>query len=108
MIRRWARNLAFATIIIFVIAYIFIYPPLIFFAIPALVITAIAWLWPAPGGILMLVISAPAFYPLSQQGWEISWRWPIYVLLTFFIGSAIMHLVVAWKIRKLRKSQTAL
>jgi hypothetical protein len=97
-----ARIMALATIGVFMAAYIFIYPPLIFFAVPAVLIVTIAWRWPTPGGILMLAISAPGFYPLIQVGWEISWKWPIYVLLVVFISSAVMHLIVAWQIRKLR------
>jgi hypothetical protein len=106
MLRQWARNIAFGIIIVFVIAYIFIYTPLIFFTVPAIVIVAIAWLWPAPGGILMLVISVPGYYPLVNVGWQISWKWPIYILLAIFIASAIMHLIAAWKIRKLRLAFT--
>jgi len=102
--QRAATIIAFTTIAIFVIAYIFIYPPLIFFAIPALLIVIIAWAWPTPGGILMLLISVTGFYQLSNVGWEISWKWPIYILLTIFVGSAVMHLVVAWKIRRLRST----
>jgi hypothetical protein len=105
-IQRTATIIAFTTIAVFVIAYIFIYPPLIFFAIPAFLIATIAWAWPTPGGILMLLISVPGFYPLTQQGWEILWKWPAYVLLTIFVISAVMHLVVAWKIRRLRLVRT--
>jgi hypothetical protein len=101
-LQRAARITAFASIIIFVIAYIFIYPPLIFGAIPALFIVAIAWFWPAPGGVLMLLISVPDFYPLYNVGWDIQWKWPICVLLLVFIGSGLLHLTVAWRIRKRR------
>jgi hypothetical protein len=97
-----ARIIACVTIVVFIISYIFIYPPLIFFTVPAFIIVAIAWRWPTPGGILMLIISVSGIYPLIQVGWEISWKWPIYVLLVVFISSAIMHLIVAWQIGKLR------
>lgn len=106
-LRRTASGIAYATIIVFVITYIFIYPPLIFFAIPSIVIVTIAWGWPAPGAILMLLISVPSFYPLVNVGWEISWKWPIYVLLAVFIVSALMYLVLAWKIRRLRMVGTS-
>jgi hypothetical protein len=101
-----ARVIASTTIAIFIIVYIFIYPPLIFYAMLSLIIVTTAWFWPAPGGILMLVIGLLGFYPLITVGWEMSWKWPIYILLTVFIVSAIMHLIVAWRIRKLRLAFT--
>jgi len=98
---RWAaRIIAFATIIVFIIAYVFIYPPLVFLTIPVLFIIGIAWLWPAPGGFLMLLVGIPSFYPLHEVGWDFQWKWPIYILLLVFITSGVLHLVIAWRRRK--------
>jgi hypothetical protein len=98
--RMIARLTALVPIIIVIIAYFFIYPPVIFFTIPAIAIVIIAWVWPLPGAVLMLMICLTGFYELYQVNWEISWKWPLFLFLGVFFISSIMHFVLAWLQRK--------
>jgi hypothetical protein len=95
-IRLIARLTALVPIGIVFIAYFFIYPPVVLYTIPAIFLVIIAWVWPLPGAVLMLMICFIGFYALFEVGWEISWKWPLFLLLGVFFVSSIFHFVLAW------------
>jgi hypothetical protein len=100
---KWlARLTGFGAIIVFILSYIFIYPPLIIYALFALAIPIIAWFFPIAGGILILLLSTIGIVPLVQVGWAFSWKWPIYILLTIFVISGISNLIYGCRTRKFR------
>lgn len=93
-----SRVTTFAAVIIFAVACIFIYPPILLF--PALFLIGIAWLWPTPGGLLMVFVSVTGFVVLYPIDWDFQWKWPVFVLLFVFYINGIIHLIVAWRNRK--------
>jgi len=100
-----ARITAFVPIVLTVISYTLIYPmPFVFGAIPGLITAGIAWFWPAPGGFLMLLLTIPGFYALFESNWDFQQKLPAYILCLIFIASGFLHLVIAWRERRLRSS----
>ncbi len=97
-----ARIAAFAPIVLNVIIYTLVYPmPFVFGAIPGLITAGIAWFWPAPGGFLMLLLTIPGFYALFESNWDFQQKLPAYILCLTFIASGFLHLVIAWRERRL-------
>lgn len=101
---RWVvRFITIASIIVFVIIYTLVHPwGWVLCAIPALIVFGIAWFWPAPGGLLMLLFSIPAFYNLYESNYDFQLKLPTYILCLIFIASGVWHLIIAWWERRLR------
>lgn len=98
-----ARITAFAPIVINILIYWLIYPmPFVLGAIPGLITAGIAWFWPAPGGFLMLLLTVPGFYALFESNWDFQQKLPAYILCLIFIASGFIHLIIAWRERRLR------
>ena len=98
---RWiARITAFAPIVLTVIVYTLVYPSwFVFGAVPGLVTAGIAWLWLAPGGFLMLLLTVPGFYNLFESNYDFQMKLPAYILCLVFIASGVLHLIIAWRKR---------
>jgi len=97
-----ARVTALAPIFINAILYWLIYPlPFVLGSIPGLVTAGIAWFWPAPGGLLMLLLSIPGFFLLFESNWDFQQKLPVYIFCLTFIASGFLHLIIAWRGRRL-------
>ncbi len=96
---RWAARItAFAPIVINAILYWLIYPlPFVLGSIPGLVTAGIAWFWPAPGGLLMLLLSIPGFFLLFESNWDFQQKLPVYIFCLTFITSGFLHIIIAWR-----------
>jgi len=105
---RWAARItAFAPIVITAIIYTLIYPsPFVFGAIPGLITAGIAWFWPTPGGFLMLLLTIPGFYNLFESNYDFQLKLPAYILCLIFIASGFLHLIIAWRRRKMTRGET--
>jgi len=101
---RWiARITACAPIVLTPIVYTLMYPSWFAFgAIPGLITVGIAWLWPAPGGFLMLLLTIPGFYNLFESNYDFQMKLPAYILCLIFVASGFLHLFIAWRERRLR------
>ena len=98
-----ARITALAPIVINILIYWLIYPmPFVLGAIPGLITAGIAWFWPAPGGFLMLLLTVPGFYALFESNWDFQQKLPAYILCGIFIASGFLHIIIAWRERRLR------
>ncbi|MFC1945988.1 hypothetical protein ACFLW1_02185 [Chloroflexota bacterium] len=96
-----ARVTALAPVVINVILHWFIFPAsFLLGSIPGLIITGIAWFWPAPGGLLMLLITLPGSYLLFESNWDFQQKLPVYIFLVVFTLSGLLHLYAAWLGRK--------
>jgi hypothetical protein len=96
--------------IIALVVFIFIYTVVyldwwVFAAIPALLTLGIAWLWPAAGGTLMLLVGIPAFYNLYDSNYDFQMKLPAYILCLIFIVSGLMHIAASfwWKRGKIKR-----
>jgi len=95
-ILRAARIMTIAAVILFVLVYTVIYLNWwVFFTIPALVTLGIAWLWPAAGGVLMLLVGITAFYNLYTSNAD--HKLPTYILCVIFITGGIMHIAASFR-----------
>jgi len=92
------RITTIAVVIVFAVVYILNYPPVLLF--PALFLVGIAWLWPVPGGILLVIASITGFVVLYPIDWDFQWKWPVFILLLVFYASGVIHLIIAWRNRK--------
>ena len=101
---RWtARIAAFLPIVLTVFIYWLIYPsPFLLGAIPGLITAGIAWFWLAPGGFLMLLLTIPGFYALFESNYDFTMKLPAYILCLVFIASGFLHIIIAWRERRLR------
>ena len=100
-----ARITAFAPIVINILIYWLIYPmPFVLGAVPGLITASIAWFWPAPGGFLMLLLTVPGFYALFESNWDFQLKLPIYIFCLVFIASGFLHLIIAWRERRLHSA----
>lgn len=100
-----ARISAFTPIVLNVILHWLIYPlPFVLGSIPGLVTAGIAWFWPAPGGFLMLLLSIPGFYLLFESNWGFQQKLPVYIFSIVFIISGFLHLIIAWRGRRLHSA----
>jgi len=98
-----ARVTALAPIFINAILYWLIYPlPFVLGSIPGLVTASIAWFWPAPGGLLMLLLSIPGFFLLFESNWDFQQKLPVYIFCLTFITSGFLHIIIAWRGRRWR------
>jgi len=98
-----ARVTALAPIFINAILYWLIYPlPFVLGSIPGLVTAGIAWFWPAPGGLLMLLLSIPGFFLLFESNWDFQQKLPVYIFCLTFITSGVLHIIIAWRGRRWR------
>ena len=102
-IRRAAHITSVATIATFAVIYSVIYLQWwVFGCIPALIFVASAWKWPAPGGILMLLLSVPGYYMLYDSNADFQTKLPAYILGIIFMLGGVLYLVTGWRQRKRR------
>jgi len=101
---RWAARIAaILPIVLTIFIYWLIYPsPFLLGAIPGLITAGIAWFWPAPGGFLMLLLTIPGFYALFESNYDFSMKLPAYILCLIFIASGFLHIIIAWREKRLR------
>ena len=104
---RWAARItAFAPIVITAIIYTLIYPsPFVLGAVPGLITAGIAWFWSTPGGFLMLLLTIPGFYNLFESNYDFQIKLPAYILCLIFIASGFLHLIIAWRRRKMTRGE---
>lgn len=98
-----ARVTAFIPIILNVIMHGLINPmPFVLGSVPGIITAGIAWFWPAPGGFLMLLLTIPGFFLLLESNWDFQLKMPVYIFCLVFIASGFLHLIIAWRSRKMR------
>ena len=98
-----SRGAAFIPIILNAIIYGLINPmPFLLGSVPGIITAGIAWFWPAPGGFLMLLLTIPGFFLLLESNWDFQLKLPVYIFCLVFILSGVLHLVVAWRGRRIR------
>ena len=105
---RWAARITtLAFLIMYVILFTLIWPYWwVFYCIPFVVIMGIAWVWSAPGGILVMACGIPAlFFILDEtprRGSELTMV--LFPLCLIFLIGGILHLVAAWRQRRTASS----
>jgi hypothetical protein len=101
---RWAARIAaILPIVLTIFIYWLIYPsPFLLGTIPGLITAGIAWFWPAPGGFLMLLPTVPGFYALFESNYDFTMKLPAYILCGIFIASGFLHIIIAWREKRLR------
>ena len=92
-----ARILALGTIILNVLVYAFLYPPVILGSFPGLIVFLIARKWPAPGGVLILSLAVSALFQLQKANWELAWKIPVHIFIAMFMLSGLLYLFTAWR-----------
>lgn len=87
---------AFTTVALAFVLSWFLHPAMfVLGAVPGLVIAALARLWHAPGGVLMLALGAWACFPLAASSIDPPEKAVIYALCALFMLAGLLHLVLA-------------
>lgn len=69
---------------------------MIFLSPVLLAIVYISWKWPAPGGLLALVIGIPALFLISSSSLSIGYKIPYAIFCCIFISGGI--LAITWTV----------
>lgn len=106
---RWAaRILTIVSMIAFAIAFIFITRPTWFLGvlIPVVVLAAVAWIWPVPGGISIIVAGGIALANILPMHYDIDAKMALVIPWLILLAGGALYLILAWRekaARRLRK-----
>ncbi|MFC1920594.1 hypothetical protein ACFLYQ_02585 [Chloroflexota bacterium] len=81
----------------------FLLSSMIFLSPLLLAIIYISWKWPAPGGLLALVIGIPAILLIVSSSMGMEYKIPYAIFGCVFIAGGIMHIVGAFLTRTLMR-----
>ena len=103
---RWAARITpFVAIAASIVLFTAIYPRYIIWvavSILASVVAGVAWMWPAAGGILIILSS---FWQLSFfMNCPDEIKFISFILYGVFLMGGVLHLFIAWRERRLRAS----